>query len=111
MGKMIKTKEIEKAIVPFEEFNEIAEKRYWGDDPQNDFFAIDGEDAMTQAKKTGIMDLKTYKLSPGVFYVFRWNLKKTKIIPQHVTMLRKTYENIIKGSERYGSTKIVREFN
>lgn len=102
---IIETKEIEKTIYSYETTNKIYNKIYWGDDLNENYFAIDGENAKKNKKYYNIEG----NLSDGVLYIFRWNLKKTKLIPYHVSMKKKTCENIMKGSKKFGTMSIIQE--
>lgn len=100
-------KNVKKCIYSHEIANAIFNKTTWGDSPKRDYNIIDGQVAMEDAKNKGI--IINGKLSKGTYYIFMWSKDHTRLIPFHVTMKRKTAENIKKGSEHYGSISIMNE--
>ena len=104
-----RTKNIYEAIYGFEKANNIYEKQYWGgDDDNNTINAIYGDDAENMAKEEKIK-IGTTKLNENTMYIFHWNLKKTILVPFHVSMKPKTTANIINGSKNYGELSIIEE--
>lgn len=101
------TKEIKNAIYPYEKYIKISGLNYWGDDPQEDYFAIYGDDAVKSAAENGLI-IKG-ELNPYTMYIFRWTRNSDGLVPAHVSMKPKTAANIMKGSARYGSAAITRE--
>lgn len=115
MEKRIETTNILEAIYPFNEYNEILEKNYWGETPEKfkkeGIVAIYGDIAEKSAKEKNIL-IKIEKgthLNKEMMYIFRWTKARDGLMPAHVTMRPETTENIVKGSSRYGSEKIRQE--
>ena len=109
------TKTFEKAIYSYEEFNAIKDAQDLGNDlnfNNNEVIAISGEDFNNQIIK-GIIPLEKMvtkdPLNQEMMYIFRKTLGN-KYVPLHVTMRPSTADNLLKGSSRYGSISIDREW-
>ena len=98
---------IENFIYTYEEWSEMLNNTYWGDKINHP--SIEGTEAYRIATNEGIKIEGGEKLLSNVQYVFRWNLKRTKLIPLRVSMHPKTMANIAKGSNKYGSGAILAE--
>ena len=96
---------IKNYIYSFEEFESIKDSAYWGE-PKT-FSAVSGDEAARLAANEHIPILG--KLIGNCQYVFRYNLKKSGLVPLRVSMHPKTMENIKKGSNRYGTDHIKKE--
>lgn len=104
MSKFIQVNNLMKCV--YEDAQDIAWKRNWGEDPVSNINFIEGRQAEEQAAELGI--ILTGKLSEGVGYIFHKTLNG-KLTPHHVTMRAKTIANLERGSRKYGTAKIMRE--
>jgi hypothetical protein len=103
----VKNMNIHDFIYDYEVWQNMLDGAYWGDKINHP--SVEGPTAFELANKEGIKIVGGEKLLPNVYYVFRWNLKRTQLIPARVSMHPKTYANIAKGSRRYGSGAILSE--
>ena len=108
--KIIRTRHLEKAIVPFELWEKILGYDLKPEDAlPKEIYAIDGEMARTEMKKLGVDCKCKEHLSESCLYVFRKTLNTDRIVPYRVTMHPKTAANYYRGSKNYGELKILKD--
>ena len=102
-------------VYDYEKFTAIKDAQDLGGDlnfDNNEILAISGEDFNNQIIK-GIIPLDKIvtkdPLNPDMMYIFRRTMSD-KFVPLHVTMKPSTADNLLKGSRRYGSMSIDREW-
>ena len=108
--KVIKTRNLKHAIVPFETFNKLIGYDIAPSESIKSIEAISPDDAKHQLQKLGVScpAIDRGALQAGCLYVFRYTKDGTKLMPKRVTMSEKTRQNLIRGSERYGEAYITR---